>query len=134
GKGDTLPVSAFPVDGTWPTATAKWEKRNIAEQIPVWDPALCIQCNKCALVCPHACIRPKHYDAALLANAPGTFLSADFRSQEVAGHKYTLQVAPEDCTGCTLCVQVCPAKDKSDPRRKALNMAPQLPLRERERE
>ncbi len=133
GKGDLLPVSAFPVDGTWPTGTAKWEKRNIAEEIPVWEPDICIQCNKCALVCPHACIRPKFYAPDRLASAPPTFLSADFRSQEFAGQKYTLQVAPEDCTGCTLCVQVCPAKDKANPRRKAINMKPQAPLRESER-
>lgn len=133
GRGDTLPVTAFPVDGTWPTGTAKWEKRNIADAIPVWDPTLCIQCNKCALVCPHACIRPKFYDPELLADAPPTFKSADFRSAEFPGRKYTLQVAPEDCTGCTLCVQVCPAKDRANPRRKALEMAPQLPLPEAER-
>jgi pyruvate-ferredoxin/flavodoxin oxidoreductase len=134
GKGDLLPVSAFPVDGTWPTGTAKWEKRNIAQEIPVWNESICIQCNKCALVCPHACIRPKFYDAELLAAAPATFKAADFRSQDFAGHKYTLQVAPEDCTGCTLCVQVCPVKDKAEPNRKALNMEPQLPLRDAERE
>lgn len=134
GKGDLLPVSAFPVDGTWPTGTAKWEKRNIAQEIPVWNESICIQCNKCALVCPHACIRPKFYDAELLAAAPATFKSADFRSQDFAGKKYTLQVAPEDCTGCTLCVQVCPVKDKASPNRKAINMEPQLPIRDAERE
>ncbi|MDD5199961.1 MAG: pyruvate:ferredoxin (flavodoxin) oxidoreductase, partial [Terrimicrobiaceae bacterium] len=134
GKGDLLPVSAFPVDGTWPTGTAKWEKRNIADEIPVWEPSLCIQCNKCAIVCPHACIRPKFYAPELLAAAPATFLSTDFRSAEFSGRKYTLQVAPEDCTGCSLCVQVCPAKDKANPRRKAINMRPQTPLRETERE
>lgn len=133
GHGDRLPVSAFPVDGTWPTGTSQWEKRNIAEAIPVWEPDLCIQCNKCALVCPHACIRPKFYPPEHLAAAPPTFRSADFRSQEFPGQKYTLQVAPEDCTGCSLCVQVCPAKDKANPRRKAINMQPQAPLRETER-
>lgn len=133
GHGDQLPVSAFPVDGTWPTGTSQWEKRNIAESIPVWDPALCIQCNKCALVCPHACIRPKFYPPDLLAGAPPTFLSADFRSQDFPGQKYSLQVAPEDCTGCSLCVQVCPAKDKANPRRKAIAMQPQAPRREAER-
>jgi pyruvate-ferredoxin/flavodoxin oxidoreductase len=133
GKGDQLPVSAFPVDGTWPTGTAKWEKRNIADQIPVWESDLCIQCNKCALVCPHACIRPKFYAPDLLADAPATFRSADFRSAEFPGRKYTLQVAPEDCTGCTLCVQACPVKDKANPRRKAINMQPQAPLRDAER-
>jgi pyruvate-ferredoxin/flavodoxin oxidoreductase len=133
GKGDLLPVSAFPVDGTWPTGTAKWEKRNIADEIPVWESDLCIQCNKCALVCPHACIRPKFYAPELLAGAPATFRSANFRSAEFPGQKYTLQVAPEDCTGCTLCVQACPVKDKANPRRKAINMQPQPPLRDAER-
>jgi pyruvate-ferredoxin/flavodoxin oxidoreductase len=134
GKGDQLPVSAFPVDGTWPTGTTKWEKRNIAEEIPVWETDLCIQCNKCAMVCPHAAIRPKIYQPELLAGAPATFKSTDFKVREYAGMKYTLQVAAEDCTGCQLCVEVCPAKDKANPSRKALNMAPQIPLRETERE
>ncbi len=133
GKGDLLPVSAFPVDGTWPTATTQWEKRNIAIEIPVWDEDLCIQCNKCALVCPHAAIRAKVYEPALLAGAPETFKSVDYKAKDFAGSKYTIQVAPEDCTGCTLCVQVCPAKDKSNPKHKALDMAPQMPLREPER-
>ncbi|GIX45440.1 MAG: pyruvate:ferredoxin (flavodoxin) oxidoreductase [Candidatus Hydrogenedentota bacterium] len=133
-KGDLLPVSAFPPDGTWPTGTAKWEKRAIALQIPVWDPKICIQCNKCALVCPHAAIRPKIYDPAYLEKAPATFLSTDYRSPDLKGLKYTLQVAPEDCTGCEVCVAVCPAKDKSNPKRKAINMAPLPPLREQERE
>lgn len=134
GKGDLLPVSAFPVDGTWPTGTTRWEKRNIAEEIPVWETDLCIQCNKCAIVCPHAAIRPKIYQAELLEAAPATFKSTDFKVREHAGMKYSLQVAAEDCTGCRLCVEVCPAKDKSQPSRKAINMAPQLPLREAERE
>ena len=134
GKGDLLPVSAFPVDGTWPTGTTKWEKRNIAEEIPVWETDLCIQCNKCAIVCPHAAIRPKVYQPELLANAPTTFKSTDFKVREFAGMKYSLQVAAEDCTGCQLCVEVCPAKDKANPSRKAVNMAPQLPLRDAERE
>ncbi len=131
--GDHLPVSAMPEDGTWPTGTARFEKRNIALEIPVWDAALCIQCNKCALVCPHAAIRPKYYDPALLAGAPETFLSTPFRSTETPGQRYTLQVAPEDCTGCSLCVQVCPAKDKSNPRHKAIDMAAQPPLLAAER-
>jgi pyruvate-ferredoxin/flavodoxin oxidoreductase len=134
GKGDLLPVSAFPPDGTWPSGTAKWEKRNIALEIPVWDPSICIQCNKCALVCPHAAIRAKVYPADALAAAPAAFLSRDFKGDEFAGMKYTIQVAPEDCTGCTLCVHVCPAKDRSNPRHKALDMAEQRPIRERERE
>ncbi|HEV8118386.1 MAG TPA: pyruvate:ferredoxin (flavodoxin) oxidoreductase, partial [Thermoanaerobaculia bacterium] len=133
-KGDLLPVSAFPVDGTWPVATSQWEKRNIAAEIPVWDPAICIQCNKCALVCPHAAIRVKTYEPAHLASAPATFKSCDFRAADYAGHKYTVQVAPEDCTGCTLCVMFCPAKDKSNPKHKAIDMHPQPELREPEAE
>jgi len=133
GKGDLLPVSAFPVDGTWPMGTCRWEKRNIALEIPIWDPALCIQCNKCAMVCPHAAIRAKVYDAAHLDRAPDTYLSMDYKAKEFRGMKFTIQVAPEDCTGCKLCVNVCPAKDKANPRHKAINMASQLPLRDRER-
>ena len=133
-KGDLLPVSAFPVDGTWPTGTATWEKRNIAYDIPVWDDLICIQCNKCAMVCPHAAIRAKVYDPEHLTQAPATYKATDFRGKEHAGLKYTIQVAPEDCTGCTLCVMVCPAKDKSNPRHKAIDMHPQRPLRDAERE
>jgi len=133
GKGDLLPVSAFAPDGTWPVATTQWEKRNIALEIPVWDPGVCIQCNKCSLVCPHAAIRAKVYDPALLGGAPPTFKSTDYRGGDFRGSAFTIQVAPEDCTGCTLCVQICPAKDKSNPRRKAINMEPQLPLRDPER-
>jgi pyruvate-ferredoxin/flavodoxin oxidoreductase len=132
-QGDLLPVSAFPVDGTWQTGTAKWEKRNIALEIPVWDAAICIQCNKCALVCPHAAIRAKVYPADVLADAPPTFKSADYRGPELKGQKYTIQVAPEDCTGCHLCTMVCPAKDKANPKHKAIDMHPQAPLREPER-
>jgi pyruvate-ferredoxin/flavodoxin oxidoreductase len=134
GKGDLLPVSAFPVDGTWPTGSAQWEKRAIALEIPVWDDAICIQCNKCAFVCPHAAIRAKVYDKAALAGAPKSLKSTDFRGNEFKGQKYTIQVAPEDCTGCTLCVMVCPAKDKANPKHKAIDMAPMPPLREVERE
>ncbi len=133
-KGDTLPVSAFPKDGTWPVSTTRWEKRNIALQIPVWDPSLCIQCNKCSLICPHASIRPKVYAPALLAQAPPTFKSADYRAADFKGSKFTVQIAPEDCTGCTLCAVVCPARDKANPKRKALEMQPQTPLREPERQ
>ncbi len=133
GKGDLLPVSAFPVDGTWPTGTSRWEKRNIAAEIPAWDPAICIQCNKCALVCPHAAIRAKLYASEDLASAPASFLHADFKSQDLKGRMYTIQVAPEDCTGCGLCVAVCPAKDKGTPRHKAIDMHPQPPILERER-
>jgi pyruvate-ferredoxin/flavodoxin oxidoreductase len=132
-KGDLLPVSAFPVDGTWPTATSQWEKRNIALEIPVWDPKICIQCNKCALVCPHAAIRAKYVPPSALEGAPPTFKSTDYRASDVKGQKYLLQVAPEDCTGCTLCVVICPAKDKANPKHKAINMESQPPLRDQER-
>jgi pyruvate-ferredoxin/flavodoxin oxidoreductase len=133
-KGDLLPVSAFPVDGTWPLATSKWEKRNLAQEIPVWDPTVCIQCNQCTLVCPHAAIRAKVYEPEQRAAAPETFKSVDYRAPDLKGLAFTIQVAPEDCTGCHLCVVMCPAKDKSNPRHKAINMEPQPPLRERERE
>jgi len=131
-QGDRLPVSAFPVDGTWPTGTAKWERRNIATEIPVWDEALCIQCNKCALVCPHAAIRVKVYDDTALDGAPATFKHVPFKGTDLRG-AYTVQVAPEDCTGCSLCVMMCPAKDKADAAHRALDMAPQAPLRLAER-
>jgi pyruvate-ferredoxin/flavodoxin oxidoreductase len=133
GKGDQLPVSAFPVDGTWPTGTSRWEKRSIALDIPVWQPSLCIQCNKCALICPHAAIRPKYYPADQLAKAPAAFLSSDYRSAEVKGAKYTIQVAPDDCTGCSLCVAVCPAESKTEKGTFAINMKPALELKEKER-
>ena len=132
-NGDNIPVSAFPVDGTFPTGTTQWEKRNIALEIPVWDENLCIQCGKCVMVCPHAVIRHKVYDDKLLANAPQTFKHMPSKFKEFSqGHAYTVQVAPEDCTGCTLCVEVCPVKDKTQVGRKAINMAPQPPLREQE--
>ncbi|HYM91936.1 MAG TPA: pyruvate:ferredoxin (flavodoxin) oxidoreductase, partial [bacterium] len=133
-QGDVLPVSAFPPDGTWPVGTSRWEKRNIAQEIPVWDPAICIQCNKCVFVCPHAVIRAAVYDPAALAGAPSTFKATDYRGLDFKGQKYTLQVAPEDCTGCSLCVVTCPVKDKTNPKHKAINMAAQPPLREAERE
>ena len=133
GFGDSLPVSAFPNDGTFPTGTAQWEKRNIALEIPVWDEVTCIQCNKCALVCPHATIRVKVYNPKELAGAPPTFKSTDYRGPEYKGMKYSLQVGPEDCTGCGLCVDFCPAKNKSETRLKAINMMAQPPLREAER-
>jgi pyruvate-ferredoxin/flavodoxin oxidoreductase len=132
-EGDTVPVSAFPNDGTFPTATTQWEKRNIALEIPVWEPSLCIQCGKCAFVCPHAVIRQKVYSPELLANAPRDFKSLDAKFREFPGMKYTLQVAPEDCTGCALCIEACPVKDKTQASRKAINMAPQPPIREVER-
>jgi pyruvate-ferredoxin/flavodoxin oxidoreductase len=134
GRGDELPVSAFSCDGTFPTATAKWEKRNIALEIPVWDEKICIQCGKCAMVCPHAVIRIKVYDSKELAGAPATFKSTEARDKEWQGLKYTIQVAPEDCTGCGICVDICPVKNKAETRLKAINMAPQPPLRVPERE
>ncbi|MGC2619462.1 MAG: pyruvate:ferredoxin (flavodoxin) oxidoreductase [Acidobacteriaceae bacterium] len=133
GHGDKLPVSALPPGGTFPTATAQWEKRNIAQFIPVWDQELCIQCGKCVMVCPHAVIRAKVYDGSLLPDAPGTFKSAKPKWRGMDEQLYTLQVSPEDCTGCQLCVEVCPAKSKADPAHKALNMQPQQPLRLPER-
>ena len=133
-KGDDLPVSAMPADGTWPVGTTKWEKRNIAQEIPVWDPGVCIQCGKCSFVCPSGTIRAKVYDPKLLKKAPKTFQSADAKAKDAQGLKWTIQVAPEDCTGCRVCVMTCPAKDKANPKHKAINMAPQLPLREPERE
>jgi len=134
GEGDLLPVSALPVDGTFPTGTAEWEKRNIALEIPVWDEQLCIQCGKCVLVCPHSVIRAKIYEPELLAKAPSGFKYAKPKWKEFESLSYTLQVAPEDCTGCTLCVQVCPAKSKTEVKHKAINMASQAPLRVPERE
>ena len=134
GKGDLLPVSAFPPDGTWPLSTAQWEKRNIALEIPVWDEKICIQCNKCAMVCPHAAIRAKVFDPVVLKGAPATYKSVPYKGTEYAGKAYTIQIAPEDCTGCTLCVAVCPAKDKANPKHKSLDMAPQKPLRDAERD
>ncbi|MDR2432680.1 MAG: pyruvate:ferredoxin (flavodoxin) oxidoreductase [Puniceicoccales bacterium] len=122
--GDELPVSAFPSDGTWPSGTTCWEKRNIAQEVPIWNPEPCIQCNKCVTVCPHAAIRSKFYNADLLQAAPPGFRSIDFRSKDNPNCKFSIQVAPEDCTGCGLCIAVCPAKDKSDETKKALNFVP----------
>jgi len=132
-KGDLLPVSAFPVDGTWPSGTTKWEKRAIALEIPEWSADICIQCNKCVLVCPHAAIRAKFFPASQLVNAPATFKSVNFRSQEWKESLYSLQVSPEDCTGCTLCAVVCPVKSKTNPKEKALNMRPMPALRDQEK-
>jgi pyruvate-ferredoxin/flavodoxin oxidoreductase len=132
GRGDDLPVSAFPVDGTFPSATARWERRNIALEIPVWSPEVCIQCGKCVFVCPHAVIREKIYEPVYLEKAPESYLSTPARWKEFAEYKYTLAVSPEDCTGCALCVEICPAKDKTQVGRKAINMAEQPPIRERE--
>jgi pyruvate-ferredoxin/flavodoxin oxidoreductase len=133
GHGDLLPVSALPAGGSFPTGTAQYEKRNIAQFIPVWDKDLCIQCGKCAMVCPHAVIRAKVYSSEAAANAPETFQWAKPKWKGMEQERYTLQIAPEDCTGCAVCVEICPVKSKSDASKKAINMAPQLPLREAER-
>ena len=134
GHGDLLPVSALPAGGAFPTGTAQWEKRNIADFIPVWDKDLCIQCGKCVMVCPHAVIRSKVYSPELADKAPATFQWAKPKWKAMETDHYTLQVAPEDCTGCAVCVEICPVKSKSDASHKAINMAPQAPLREGERE
>jgi pyruvate-ferredoxin/flavodoxin oxidoreductase len=134
GHGDLLPVSAIPAGGTFPTATAQWEKRNIAQFIPAWDKELCIQCGKCAMVCPHAVIRAKVYSAEAAAKAPASLQWAKPKWKGMEEERYTLQVAPEDCTGCAVCVDACPVKSKSDASKKAINMMPQEPLREAERE
>jgi pyruvate-ferredoxin/flavodoxin oxidoreductase len=134
GLGDSLPVSALPVDGTYPTATTKWEKRNIANDIPVWDSDICIQCGKCAFVCPHGVIRMKIFDATVADDAPATFKTAPARYKEFKDQLFSLQVAPEDCTGCSVCVEVCPVKNKKQPKFKAINMEPVVPLRDTERE
>jgi pyruvate-ferredoxin/flavodoxin oxidoreductase len=129
-QGQTITVAEMPDDGTWPVGTTQYEKRNIAIDIPVWNPATCIQCHRCSLLCPHATIRPKAYDASYLAKAPKTFKSADAKGPELKGLKYTMQVAPEDCTGCGACVDNCPTKGKGD----AIVMKPQTPLRADEAE
>ncbi len=138
GRGDELPVSAFPEDGSYMTGTTQFEKRNIAIDIPVWESDICIQCNICSLVCSHAAIRPKFYEPSILANAPATFKSVDAMTTQMKGLKYSLQVAPEDCTGCEVCVVACPAVAKDEhgnkTNKKAINMAPQLELRAPERD
>ena len=133
GEGDLLPVSAFPVDGTFPTATTKWEKRAIAQEIPVWDETICIDCGKCAIVCPHAAIRMKVYPTAQLAQLSGDFKSKDFRSRELEDYKLTIQVTPDDCTGCGVCVDICPAKSKTEVKHKSINMEPYRVHAEEER-
>ena len=135
GRGDLLPVSVFPADGTWPTGTAIWDKRNLALEIPVWDEELCIYCGKCALVCPHTAIRSKVFSVDLTKDAPPTFKHIQIKGKEFEqGMHVSYQVAPEDCTGCTLCVDICPAVSKTDPNYKALNMRDIVPLRDQERE
>lgn len=133
GKGDAIPVSQMPCDGTFPSATSRYEKRNIAVDIPVWDEKLCVQCGICSLVCPHATIRMKIYDPACLPGAPPAFKSADARGSEFDGMKFTLQTAPEDCIGCSLCVRNCPAKSKENPERRAIAMEPKAPRRKQEK-
>jgi pyruvate-ferredoxin/flavodoxin oxidoreductase len=132
GEGDLLPVSALPPDGTFPSGTTRWEKRNISQDVPIWETDLCIQCGKCVMVCPHSVIRAKICDDGDLAGAPPEFKSCEARWRELPMKKYTLQVSVEDCTGCTLCVEVCPARDKSRVGRKAINMAPRRPIQEQE--
>ena len=134
GDGDLLPVSALPVDGTFPSGTAQYEKRAIAKEIPIWDPEICIDCGKCAIVCPHATIRMKVFAPDAVADAPPSFLHKDFRSKDLAGHRLAIQVAPDDCTGCGVCVDVCPAKSKTEVRHKAINMEPALVHRDLERQ
>ncbi|MFC2135533.1 pyruvate:ferredoxin (flavodoxin) oxidoreductase [Bacteroidota bacterium] len=134
GKGDTVPVSQMPIDGTFPSATTQWEKRNIALDVPAWDPDTCIQCGKCALVCPHAAIRIKVYDQDLVKDAPATFKHTTAKGKEFENQAYSIQVAVEDCTGCELCFEVCPAKNKKETKLKALNMTSQLPIRAQEKE
>jgi pyruvate-ferredoxin/flavodoxin oxidoreductase len=134
GRGDLLPVSAMPVDGTFPTATTQYEKRSIALEIPIWDPEICIDCARCALVCPHAAIRLKVYDPAAVENAPATFQSKPWKGRDFEGMHTTIQVAPEDCTGCMVCVNVCPAKSKEEVKHKAINMAPKMDHLEVEKE
>jgi pyruvate-ferredoxin/flavodoxin oxidoreductase len=133
GDGDLLPVSALPVDGTFPSGTARYEKRAIAKEIPIWDPDVCIDCGQCAIVCPHATIRMKVYGPDAIATAPDDFLHKEFRSKDLAGHWLTIQVAPDDCTGCGVCVDVCPAKSKTEMGHKAINMEPVLDHRDEER-
>lgn len=129
GLGDRLPVSAFPPDGTFPTGTARYEKRGIAEYVPTWDETVCVQCGKCVLVCPHSVMRAKVVPEEALQGAPEGFRHRKAMWRELSG-AYTLAISPDDCTGCSLCVEVCPAKDKTNPSRKALNMAPRLQVRE----
>ena len=134
GEGDRLPVSQIPDDGVWPVDSTRWEKRNLAHEIPVWEPDVCIQCGKCSLHCPHSTIRTKVYDPEVLEKAPPAFKSLDAKGKEYANKKWTVQVAAEDCTGCGVCVQICPGRHKSEPERRAINMASQPPLRDQERE
>jgi len=132
GRGDTLPVSAMPIDGTFPTGTSKYEKRNIAEQVPIWEPDLCIQCGQCSIVCPHSVIRAKYYDRARLDDAPSSFKAVPINARGYPDSRYTLQVYVEDCTGCGVCVENCPAHSPDDAAIKAINMKPRLEYLEAE--
>jgi len=124
GRGDSLPVSALPVDGTFPSGTARYEKRNLADELPIWDESICIDCAKCALVCPHAAIRMKVFEPSALEGAPAGFKAKDWRAKDLPGMKMTIQVSPDDCTGCRICIETCPAKDKQDPEHKSLDSLP----------
>jgi pyruvate-ferredoxin/flavodoxin oxidoreductase len=128
GRGDELAVSALPADGMFPSGTARWEKRGISEQVPIWDPDICIQCGNCSFVCPHSVIRSKVYHQDHLEGAPEGFKSAPIDIRGFPETRYTLQLSVEDCTGCTLCVEVCPAKSKEETGRKAINMGPKAPI------
>jgi pyruvate-ferredoxin/flavodoxin oxidoreductase len=133
GEGELLPVSALPVDGTFPTSTGRWEKRSVAEEIPTWDPDLCIDCGKCAIVCPHAAIQIKIFEPDAIDDAPDAFLSKPFKDRDLSDHLLTVQVAPDDCTGCGVCVETCPAVSRSDASHKAIDMTPALEVRDEER-
>jgi pyruvate-ferredoxin/flavodoxin oxidoreductase len=133
GEGDLLPVSALPVDGTFPIGTARWEKRGIAQEIPIWDPSICIDCGKCALTCPHAAIRMKVFEPSAVAGAPSTFPTKEFSSRDLPGMLLSIQVSPDDCTGCGICVDVCPAKSKTEVKHKSINLEPIAEHVERER-
>jgi pyruvate-ferredoxin/flavodoxin oxidoreductase len=134
GEGELLPVSAFPVDGTFPTGTARWEKRALAEELPTWDPDLCIDCGKCAIVCPHAAIQIKVFEPDAIDDAPDAFLCKPFRDRDLTDHLLTVQVAPDDCTGCGVCVETCPAVSRADVGHKAIDMTPSAEVRDVERE
>ena len=131
GRGDALPVSALPVDGTFPSGTARFEKRNLADELPIWDESICIDCAKCALVCPHAAIRMKVFEPAALEGAPAGFKSKEWRAKDLPGMLMTIQVSPDDCTGCRICIETCPAKDKSEPEHKSLDSLPKARARRR---
>ena len=133
GQGDLLPVSALPVDGTWPTGTAKWEKRGLAAELPIWDSSICIDCGKCAITCPHTAIRIKLATPEDLVGAPGTLQHKEYKDRQLPGRRLIVQVAPDDCTGCGICVDVCPARSKSELKHKSINMLPAAEHREVER-